>query len=101
MLIPFTQYLRPHGRKININIDIDFTTGEMAKKLISAGAIFEIEVLSTGLASLECINTNVDEDDLMFCLSGQLVPNEQDVKEAVVKLVQDAHRRMFGEKDDR
>lgn len=95
MLIPFTQYLRPNGRKKNISIEVDQATGDMAKELINAGARFEVEELRTGLVSLECINTNVDEDDYMFCLSSQLVPNGPGMKEAVAELVSEAHKRMF------
>jgi len=100
MLIPFTQYLRPNGRKTDANIQVGQATGDMAKKLINAGAKFEVEELGTGLVSLECINTNVDEDDYMFCLSGQLVPNGPGMKEAVAELVLEAYKRMFGEEDD-
>jgi len=96
MLIPFIQYLRPNGHKTNISIKVDQITGDMAKKLINVGARFEVEELSTGMVSLEVINTNVDEDDLMFCLSGQLVPNGPGMKKAVVELVKQAHMRMFG-----
>lgn len=95
MLIPFTQYLCPHGRKTEVSIEVDQATGDMAKELINAGARFEVEELRTGLVSLECINTNVDEDDYMFCLSSQLVPNGPGMKGAVAELVKDAHRCMF------
>lgn len=98
MLIPFTQYLHPHGRKTDVSIEVDQATGEIAKELISVGARFEVELLSTGMVSLECINTSADEDDSMFYLSGQLVPNEAGVKVAVVELILEAHKRMFGEK---
>ncbi len=99
MIIPFIQYLRPHGRKKNISIEVDQVTGEMAKELINAGARFEIEELSTGLVSLECINAEVDEDDSMFYLAGKLAPNTG-MKKAVAELIKQAYERMFRRSDD-
>ena len=98
MLIPFTQYLRPHGQQVDNAIDVDEATGNMARELIDAGARFEAEVPSAGLVFFECINTNVDEDDPMFSLSNQLVKNGIKVKDAMVELVQCAYERMFGER---
>lgn len=96
MLIPFTQYLRPDGRQKDVSIDINYAAGNKAKELIDAGAKFEAEVLRTGVVSFECINYNVDEDDLMFCLSNRLVPNGPRVKEVVMELVNEAYESMFG-----
>jgi len=98
-MIQFTQYLRPNGRTQTIHIEMDEETEKKAAELIESGAVFEAEVLSNGIVSLECLNTAVDEDDPRFYLSARLVENGPAVVSVVKTLVEDAYKHMFRKKD--
>lgn len=54
MAIPFTQYLRPHGKKRLMTIRRSPDVEAMAKYLIGRGYKFDIEELLTGVISMTC-----------------------------------------------
>lgn len=78
--IPFTQYLRPNGRRIEVSIDRPNEISDLAQKIIERGFRFECEELTTGHASLTIAGPEYDEDI-------QLVKNGPAVPDAVDKLV--------------
>lgn len=84
MSIPFTQYLRPDGRKRQVEIDMEPETETLARKFIDAGGWFEVEELSTGHASLTaCAYVNDEPQDIDI----EVVPNGPAVPDAVDRLV--------------
>ena len=85
----FTQYLRPDGRKRFVTIERSGDVEAMAERLVKIGARFEVEQLTTGEVSLECI-LQTDEPQI---LSSAICANGPGVPEAVDKLVEDAYTR--------
>lgn len=47
-MIPFTQYMRPNGRKVPCEIERPEEIEKEAHRFIQAGGVFESEVLRTG-----------------------------------------------------
>jgi len=94
MTIPFTQFMQPDGHQVPTWININAEVDDLAAQVIKAGGKFEAEVLRNGIVSLECINTNVDEDDYNFTLAIELCTNDETVLKAVEKLVRTAHDRL-------
>ena len=85
MSIPFTQYMRPDGRKVSVIIERDGEIEALANAFISAGGWYEVEHLTTGHASLTaCMNTDEGPDDIEI----EVVPNGPGVGDAVDRLVQ-------------
>lgn len=84
--IPFTQYLRPNGRRAAVSIEVAPDVATKAHSIIARGLSFECEVLSTGQVSLTI--TDPEEGDLDI----RVVTNGPGVREAVEDLV-----RRFGE----
>ena len=85
-MIPFTQYLRPDGRKVSLEIEAPAEVEAMAKRLMDHGWRFECEVLTTG----ECSFTIVGEDpetgeegDLAI----ETGPNDATVQDMVARLM--------------
>jgi hypothetical protein len=89
-LIPFTQYLRPHGKKKETQISRDPEIEDKARVLLELGCAFECEVLVTGEVSLTC------EDASEQTLSIEVVPNGPQVPGAVDRLVCDAWAKLAG-----
>lgn len=58
--IPFTQYMRPSGRAVEVSIVRPAEIMQLAEKIISDGLRFECEHLSSGHVSLTI--TSDDED---------------------------------------
>jgi hypothetical protein len=81
MSIPFTQYLRPHGRKTHVEIDMPWEIEQKAKAIMMANLSFECEELLTGKVSLTISN---QEQDLFI----EVVPNNEEVVDAVARLVE-------------
>ncbi len=79
--IPFTQYLRPCGRKKEISIERPTEVCEKAMEIINAGYSFEIEVLTTGHVSMTISD---DEGDYDMKLVNN---NGGDVADAVDKMI--------------
>jgi len=78
--IPFTQYLRPNGRKAEVSIDRPDEIANLAHRIIERGFRFECEHLTTGHASLTIAGPDDDEDI-------EVVQNEPDVPIAIDRMV--------------
>jgi hypothetical protein len=82
MAIPFTQYLRPDGRRAQVEIDMPEEIERKAQQIIAAGYVFEVEHLTTGHASLTIADPSKGED-----VAIEVVPNGPAVPDAVERLV--------------
>lgn len=94
MLIPFTQYLRPNGRKRDVKWEVTSHEQEVkARALLDAKAYFECEMLQTGDVSLTCeIEGN---DGEVHTLGHEICANNPEVVEAVARLVERAHETLL------
>lgn len=90
MSIPFTQYLRPNGRREAVTIDMHTTIEEQAQELISAGYVFEIEELMNRVIHMDCSRP---QDAMPVAL--ELCENGPPVVQAVQDLVLEAHSYAF------
>jgi hypothetical protein len=95
MSIPFTQYLRPDGRKRPVLIERPAEIEALAKAIIDAGYRFEIEELTTGEASMEILKDVPDPDindslAMEICPNGPTVGDVLGVPESVDKMIRDA-----------
>ena len=81
MAIPFTQYLRPDGRKRATEIERPPWIETMADRFIASGGCYECEHLMTGHASLTAVKYGRD-----VCI--EVVENGPEVPAAVDRLVQ-------------
>lgn len=79
-MIPFTQYLRPDGRRTAVEIDRPDDIEQRARRFIEAGGRFECEHLTTGHVSLTAVWK--DEDAAI-----EVVANGPEVPAAVDRLV--------------
>lgn len=87
MSIPFTQYMRPDGRKVPISIDMPDDIEALAHSFIEEGGWFEVEHLATGHASLTaCWVVDGEPDDIAI----RVVKNGPPVVRAVEELVHEA-----------
>jgi hypothetical protein len=86
-MIPFTQYLRPDGRKEPVEIDRPPEIEQLAQEFIARGGYFECEELNTGHASFTAGHPDAEEGDIAI----EVVMNGPDVLEAVDRLVRKAH----------
>jgi hypothetical protein len=86
-MIPFTQYLQPHGRKRMVEVERSPEIEQLAQEFIARGGYFECEALLTGHASLTAGHPDAEEGDIAI----ELVMNGPDVPEAVDRLVRKAH----------
>jgi len=82
--IPFTQYLRPDGRKVGVVIDRPEAIASMALKIMQAGYVFEVEHLTTGEASLTIADPKKGVD-----VAIKIVPNGPKVPGAVDDMITD------------
>lgn len=83
MSIPFTQYLRPNGRKALTFIERPAEIEAMAQEIRAKGYRFESEELREGTVSFTVASPHEDEGDIAI----ELVPNGPGVPDAVDKLV--------------
>ena len=81
--VKFIQYLRPHGRRIEITISLPESVALDARDLMARGYALEAEVLTTGMVSMTVSDGETD-------IAGELVENGPGVQEAVVQLIQRA-----------
>lgn len=88
-MIPFTQYLLPNGRQILTHIQRGDEVERLARELTASGAVFESEVLTNGIVSMECLVRDGDEDPMV--LASALCKNGPEVSETVDALVREAH----------
>lgn len=87
MSIPFTQYLRPNGRKKPVEIDRSAEIERLANVFITSGGRFECEELNTGVVSLTAFHPKGGEDGDGDDIAIELVRNGPEVPAAVDKLV--------------
>lgn len=78
--IPFTQFMRPHGRPVPVLIARPEPIATLAKELAAVNCRFEIEELRTGEVSMTIEDGTVDEDG---ALAQEVVENGPAVVEAV------------------
>ena len=81
--IPFTQYLRPNGRAVDIYFQAPDHVFLKAEQLIADGFKFEVEVLTTGEISL---TVSDGEEDIAI----ELFPNGPGIEKHVEALVDEA-----------
>lgn len=79
--IPFTQFMRPDGRPVQVSIERPDATMGKALAIMGQGYRFECEHLHDGTVSLTI--TDPDQGDLDI----ELVPNGPDVPAAVDRLI--------------
>ena len=91
--IPFTQYVRPNGRKRTVSIERPDEIVAKAAGLIKAGARFEIEELTDGTVSMTV--EHPDAEDEGQSVSHLLCANGPDVPATVDRLVEDAYLRLL------
>lgn len=84
-MIPFTQYLRPHGRPREIQIERPLEIEQRAQDLIKRGVRFEAEQLTTGEVSLTA-HYNDEDIAIEICENGPEVPPAVDRLVQSVKL---------------
>lgn len=58
--IPFTQFLLPHGERQLVFIERPLAILEKARVLRESGFRFEIEILTNGLVSMECLKRDAE-----------------------------------------
>ena len=87
MPIPFTQYLRPDGRKRPVSIEMSEEIESEAQAFIEDGGWFEVEELMTGHASLTACRV-VDDEPQDIAI--RVVPNGPGIDTAVEELVREA-----------
>lgn len=90
MTIPFTQFLRPNGRRTSVSIERGQQIEHTASRLIAAGCRFEIEELRDGTVSIEALANNAEDAESPHCLALELVSNGPAVPGTVDKVVTDA-----------
>lgn len=86
--IPFTQYLRPNGRRREESIERPAEILALAKELLEWGYHFEIEELQDGTVSMDCSHPRDENGPIAI----EMCPNGPDVPGAVDRLVKTAHR---------
>lgn len=84
MPVPFTQYLRPNGRQVQVEIALDADTELKARAILDAGYTFEIEVLRTDEVSAT-IHSPVLEEDVHHA---RIVPNGPQVPTAIKHMIE-------------
>lgn len=88
MTIPFTQYMRPDGRKNEGGFDRPEEVEAVARELLAQGVHFDAEVLSTGHLSLTAEKDDLDDPVLAIAVFMQESP--ANVSRRVDQLVADA-----------
>ena len=97
MPIPFTQYLLPDGRRKTIHFEATSEYEKKANDLIAAGYVFEVEVLTNGIVSLEVVDGS-DED--REAVAAQLSVNGPPIVAKVRKMIDEAHNAVFPKTED-
>lgn len=91
--IPFTQFLRPNGRKMSAWIERPMPIIEKARAILVAGGRFEIEELSTGHVSATVEHPEWEQDD-RGPVASEIVMNGPDVLPMIDALVEDAYKAL-------
>lgn len=68
--IPFTQYLRPNGRKKAVSVEVSPDIAEKARSIIAKGLCFECEVLMTDQVSFTITDPDEGDLDVRVCFNG-------------------------------
>jgi hypothetical protein len=89
MSIPFTQYLRPNGRRRPMTIDRPQPIEDLASAVDIAGGKFTCEELSTGEVSVACEYGDQD-------IACEVCPNGPEVEAAVDRMIKTAYKRITG-----
>ena len=84
-MIPFTQYVRPNGRRRNEMFDAEPEIEALADRFIAAGGRYECEVLTDEITVSLTACMRVDGEDKDIAI--QLCPNGPEVPAAVERLV--------------
>lgn len=90
MPIPFTQYLRPDGRKTAVYISRSDEIEAMAQEVRARGYVFECEELSNGVCSFTVMGPVGHEDEADIAI--ELSRNGPGVPDAVDRLVRHAYK---------
>lgn len=93
MAIPFTQFLRPDGRKQSVTIDRPPEIEALARDVMRAGYRMEAEVLTTGEVSFEIVK-DVPDPDEGDSLAIEICSNGPEVEGAVDRLILEAAHRL-------
>jgi hypothetical protein len=83
--IPFTQFMRPNGRQVDVSIDRPADIAAKAQSIIDRGFRFECEHLTTNEVSLTIAGKD-DDLDIEICANGPGL-----VGPAVDRLIERAH----------
>ncbi len=80
MCIPFTQYLRPNGKQVQVTIDRPFEVIQKAQAIMLKGFKFEIEELMNGMVSMTVEKPYSDDGPIahQICKNGPDVPVKVD-----------------------
>ena len=92
MTIPFTQFMRPDGRRKTITITRSPEVNTTALSLIDDGYCFTAEVLTNGMVSLACVDPE-DQRDIAI----EVCMNDGQIPARVDRLVEKAERHRRGE----
>jgi len=92
-MVPFTQYLRPDGRKRAVTTDCAPEVEALAEEFMAAGGKYECEELTTGHVSLTAV---YDFEDIAI----EVCPNGSDVPPCVEKLIRRSVKWLKEERDD-
>jgi len=82
-MIPFTQYVRPDGRRRAVEVERSPEIEQLAEQFIAAGGRYECEELTTGHASLTAVHPDCETGDCAI----EVVVNGPAVPEAVDRVV--------------
>ena len=82
--IPFTQYLRPDGRRRPLSVTVSEELGALAHELLEKGFHFDIEELQTGMVSMTCEKGEI-------VAGHEICPNGPGIDGFIEKLVRSAY----------
>jgi hypothetical protein len=94
-MIRFTQYLRPDGRPVPVDVDRSAEVERRAEALSAADVRLEAEVLPTGEVSFTA--EREDEDGEVESLASEIVQNGPAVLDAVDRLITTAYCKLWDE----
>lgn len=93
MSIKFTQFLRPNGTPVPVEVDMPEDVEKMAHQLIDSGYKFEIEQLTTGEVHMDCSKPGAEAP-----IALELCQNGPSVIDAIDRLVRLSHMKAFSKK---
>lgn len=89
MQIPFTQYLRPNGRQVQITTECPPHNEDKVIVLLDSGAKFEIEMLHTGLVSMT-VEFEMPDGEIET-LAHEISKNGPEIEESINRLIISAY----------